>query len=118
MRGEVCEIIDAPRRTLQIGIHAYECLPGLVFVKDPSLRARYMLVDRCVAEVDCPYDRCGSVSGEPCKHNGRYFTGVHTFRKAAWKKIRHERPRPKPKIRICADDYLGATAELPKETEA
>lgn len=117
IRGDYCEEISSPKRTFQVGIHAYECLPGLVFVRVPNERGRYMLVERCVAEVDCGL--CGAVTGEPC-HNGkrdrRYHIGTHAVRRTAWK-VRGAYSRlPKPKIRIAADDYLGALSTVEEQT--
>jgi hypothetical protein len=51
--------------TLNIGLTAYYVTGGLVFVKVPSERGRYMLTDMSVIAVDCPH--CGAMIGEPCR---------------------------------------------------
>lgn len=107
MNEEVCELIDRPRKTLNIALHAYECLPGLVFVKVPNERGRYMLTDRCVVEVDCPH--CKAVSGEPCKSvnmlTTTYTVGTHYRRRclsSSW------RGKAKPKLRVPVMDMVAA----------
>lgn len=112
-----CELIEKPLRSLHVGVHAYECIPGLVFVRVPNERGRYMLVDRCVAEVDCRL--CGAIAGEPChnrKRDRKYHIMTHAVRREDWKKQGKGRhARPKPKIHIAVEDYLGAYAEPPTE---
>jgi hypothetical protein len=51
--------------TLNIGLTAYYVTGGLVFVKVPSERGRYMLTDMSVIAVECPH--CGALIGEPCR---------------------------------------------------
>ena len=51
--------------TLNIGLTAYYVTGGLVFVKVPSERGRYMLTDMSVIAVECP--NCGAMIGEPCR---------------------------------------------------
>jgi hypothetical protein len=113
-----CSLIAGPMRSLQIGVHAYECLPGLVFVRVPNERGRYMLVDRCVAEVDCPH--CHSIAGEPCHKtrfggNRVYCVGTHAWRRSAWQDIKHGRSKDKPKVRLASEDVAGALADLDVE---
>lgn len=109
-----CDPPAAPRRSLNIGIVAYECIPGLVFVRVPNERARYMLVERCVAEVDC--EHCNAVAGEPCKRTYStgvtYSVGTHAVRRGDG---RRGRARPytgqKPKLRIAAEDLIAAAMD-------
>lgn len=118
---------EAPRRSLQIGMTAYECIPGLVFVRVPNERGRWLLTDRCVAEVDCPH--CGSIAGEPCSNHQhafwramppkpdgkRYSVGVHVGRKyvsGRWKD-----KGPKPKLRVRVEDIREAQSVLPDMPE-
>jgi len=110
--NDSCPLVEKPRQSLNIGVIAYECIPGLVFVRVPSERGRWMLTDRCVAEVDC--GRCGALSGEPCFTvscgEKRYTVGTHTARRVA----RHNRYKtgfPKPKLRIRDDDIRATSAE-------
>lgn len=118
MTDDTCDLIPAPRRTFQVGVHAYECLPNLVFVKVPNERGRWVMVERCVAEVDCRL--CGAISGEPChnrKRDRKYHIQTHAVRREDWKalgKARHN--RPKPKIHIAPEDYLGAYEEPTEES--
>lgn len=126
----------AAHRHFAIGVTAYAALPGLVFVKVPNERARYILVEQCVAEVGCPM--CDAVAGEPCYSNAsrrkikngervpmpvperRYCVGTHYARRDAARAFhgyRNKRPNvPKPKLRISADDVTAALAE-PDEQE-
>lgn len=82
-------------KSLNIGLVAYGVNPAMVFVRVPNERGRWVLVDRCVVEVDCPY--CKAVSGEPCRkvlRHGRgdaelhspirYGVAVHIRRRQAW----------------------------------
>lgn len=108
--SESCPIIEAPRRTLNISVNAYECLPGLVFVKVPNDRGRWMLTHRCVAEVDCPH--CKAIAGEPCRRmfsGGQlhYHVDTHAKRREAAKAIA-VRGAAKPKLRIRAEDICAA----------
>ena len=112
MTHEACPLIDAPRRTLSISMNAYECLPGLVFVRVPNERGRWLLTHRCVAEVDCPL--CKAIAGEPCrrKFGGgqlRYHVDTHAVRRDAAVLIRNHN-EPKPKLRLGADDLHAATS--------
>lgn len=57
--------------------------PNLVFVRIPNERARWVLTDRCVVEVECSL--CKSIVGEPCKgRGGQYWAGTHYVRRNAW----------------------------------
>lgn len=95
---------------MSIGLIAYEALPGLVFVKVPSERGRWILTDRSAVEVDCPL--CKAVTGEPCRRNWRsgpafkHGSFVHTYRKDAARKVLgyFYGKRIKPKLRLNADD--------------
>lgn len=121
-----------PARSLNIGLVAYECLPGLVFVRAPNERGRWMLVNRCVIDVDCP--DCKSITGEPCKKSVKrpyYYSGerqwngyhvqVHVMRTEAAKALHGKRlppGTPKPKLRIPAEDLTNAlTPQEPELTE-
>ena len=108
--------------SLQIGITAYEAMPGMVFLRVPNERGRWVLTDRCAAEVDC--ERCGAVAGEPCmawgprmgcgERSHRYHTGVHCRRKEAGKEWRRQHQNPvKPKLRVHADDLADSQREPP-----
>lgn len=59
-------------RAMTIGLFAYSVTPSLVFVRVPTERGRWILTDRCVVEVPCPY--CKAVVGEPCRRH--YDSGV------------------------------------------
>ena len=80
-----------------IELVAYNIMPGKIFVKDPSLRGRYMITDICVAYEPCPH--CKALIGEPCYRmvQGRrsYSNSIHCARK----KRRHYN---EPKLRIDA----------------
>lgn len=108
--------------SLNIGVLAYGLTPGLVFVRIPNERGRWLLVDRAVVEVDCP--ACGAITGEPCRHGGyynyrrrdvppeciKYGVGVHVDRKNAAKRERwphRHTDKPRHKIRLTPSDYLG-----------
>ncbi|NKF21531.1 zinc finger domain-containing protein [Solimonas marina] len=103
--------------SLQIGLIAYQATPNLVFVRIPNEKGRWMLTDRCVAEVDCSY--CGSVAGEPCKNRGsywdgsplRYRAGTHSARRdGARKKLGwgYRSAGAKPKLRLRPEDIEAA----------
>jgi hypothetical protein len=67
-------------RTCTIRRVAYdERQGGRIFVADPSLRGRYMLVDPCVALRACPH--CKAVPFEPCKGHSTYHVDVHYDRR-------------------------------------
>lgn len=61
---------------------------GRLFVPDPSLRARYILTERCVALAACP--QCHSIPGEPCKSAQGYGAAVHYVRRFAAGRFRQE----------------------------
>ncbi|HEY3434283.1 MAG TPA: hypothetical protein VGK41_01385 [Solirubrobacterales bacterium] len=114
-------------KSLNIGVVAYGVDPSMVFVRVPNERGRWMLVDRCVVEVDCPY--CKAVAGEPCRKVARYGRGlelhdpirygvsVHVTRREAWQKATGHRfpaKRAAPhKLRIRAEELgdIQAAAE-------
>lgn len=93
-------------KSLNIGVVAYVITPGMVMVRVPNEKGRWLLTDRCVVEVDCPV--CHAVAGEPCRRwlntwkRGarwddrepppaeciRYGVGVHVARERAAHKIR------------------------------
>ena len=58
-------------------------IPKQIFVPDPSMRGRYVLTDRSVALVPCPYPTCKSIPGEPCKFSQGYGAGTHAVRREA-----------------------------------
>lgn len=62
---------------------------GRIFVPDPSLRGRYILTDRSVAQAAC--SQCKSIPGEPCQGSQGYHAVTHTARRAAARYHRHER---------------------------
>jgi hypothetical protein len=104
---EECPILDGPpRQSLKIGTMAYECLPGLVFVQVPNERARWILTDQCVVEVNCP--ACGSLAGEPCNndHWGRgvaklkYASSTHCDRRDAFRRKKGWGHKDKPKLKV------------------
>lgn len=102
-------------KSLNIGLVAYGLDTSKAFVRVPNERGRWMLTDRCVAEVDCPH--CKAVAGEPCRqiqtswrrmdqpHDPiRYCASVHIARKRAWSQAtghrfpaRHAAPH-KPRV--------------------
>lgn len=57
-----------------ISLVAYTAIPGKVFVKDPSLRGRWMITDTCVIHESCPL--CKAIVGEPCY---RMVQGVRSY---------------------------------------
>jgi hypothetical protein len=83
-----------------ISLVAYNLIPGRIFVKDPSLRGRWMITDICVAYEPCPH--CKALIGEPCYRmvQGRrsYSNNIHCARKK-------QRVYDIPKIRLNAGDY-------------
>lgn len=114
-------------KSLNIGIVAYGVDPSIVFVRVPNERGRWMMVDRCVVEVDCPH--CHAVAGEPCRRVKEsrinptlvlYHVAVHVRRKMEWQKatgLRHPAKRAKPhKLRIRADELAELQAH-PQESE-
>lgn len=87
--------------TPSISLVAYEARDGRVFVKVPNERGRYMLVDRCVIEVDCP--QCKSARGEPCKGAvADYAVDTHVVRRNKYRAIRRGWQLPPP------DDQLSS----------
>ena len=87
-----------------IALVAYVLTPGRVFVKDPSLRGRYMLTDICVVYESCP--QCKALVGEPCyrmvQGKRSYTQSIHCMRK---KKDSY----PVPKIKLDARDLVTET---------
>lgn len=90
--------------SLNIGLVAHNIDPGKVFARVPNERGRWMMVGRCVVEVDCPW--CGAVTGEPCRavrrrgvpHDPiRYHVATHTERRMAWQ---HENGRRRPERHV------------------
>ncbi|MES2488509.1 MAG: hypothetical protein V4607_01870 [Pseudomonadota bacterium] len=107
-----------PTQSLHIGLTAYEAMPGLVFVRVPNEKGRWILTDRCVAEVDCPH--CKAVVGEPCKRDFsygiRYHSGTHCYRRDAARQLRgfgYSKKSEKPKLRIRVEDMEAAMAIEP-----
>lgn len=108
MSADVCMDPTEARSSLHIGIVAYEALCNFVFVRVPNERGRWVLVAKCVAEVDCPI--CGAIAGEPCHNrktgpNRRYWVDTHHGRRMAagrWKQ------REKPKLRLRFEDLEAA----------
>lgn len=127
-------------KSLNIGLLAYAITPELVFVRVPNERGRWMLTDRCVVEVDCPY--CKAVAGEPCRSKWKrvrgpgpgfgqwesappseihYVAGVHTDRREQCKKetgFRAYKSRlPPHKLRLSAADLIEAQTTAPSTPE-
>lgn len=124
MKPDDCPILDGPpRQSLKIGTMAYTCLDGLVFVQVPNERARWILTDRCVTEVDCP--ACGSLAGEPCcnDHWGKgvpklkYCSSTHCDRRTAFRKKKGWGPHDKPKLRVSLPVLQEAHAILEPDDE-
>lgn len=111
---------DHPRRSLNIGLVAYGVTPGLVMVRVPTERGRWVLTERCVVEVDCRC--CGAVAGEPCRRNWheqkrrpstpiKHGSGTHAVRRDDGKrKYGHAGRLPQHKLRIGADDLAAIQA--------
>ena len=111
--------------SLNIGLLAYYVDRSKVFVRVPNERGRWLLTDRCVVEVDCPY--CEAISGEPCRgvtrdSNGkkvphlpiRYHVGTHYHRRDAWgaKAGRFSRHHAPPhKLHLTAADLADLQRE-------
>jgi hypothetical protein len=100
---------------LNIGIVAYGVTPGLVMVRVPNERGRWVLTDRSVVETPCKH--CGAIAGEPCFkmvcNQKRYSVGTHYCRRGAaavgrGHRLRHECP---PKLHISAEDMAAAASE-------
>lgn len=87
----------------RIGLVAYCALPpNHVFVRVPNEPGRWVMVHRCVVDVECSH--CKAVAGEPCKRGKHYGVGTHIARRAAHSSFRwhhkHEgMPQHKPRIR-------------------
>lgn len=113
-------------QSLNIGVLAYTATPGTVFVRVPNERGRWMLVDRCVIEVDCPL--CKAITGEPCRSNRalnrgevvaaseiRYHVAHHVARRYACSDklgTRHVRHYATAKLRLRLDDLRAAGASI------
>lgn len=115
--------------SMTIGLVAYSVNPSMVFVRVPTERGRYVLTDRCVAEVPC--EVCGATVGEPCRRGqwwkGRrhewmegfpgppkHGAGTHARRRTAGRIHRGGSLRPNadvPKVRIAAEDFAAAQGE-------
>jgi hypothetical protein len=84
-----------------ISLVAYNLIPGKIFVKDPSLRGRWMITDICVAYEPCPH--CKALIGEPCyrmvQGKRSYHNDIHCARKK-------HRTYDLPKIKIRSEDLL------------
>lgn len=127
-------------KSLNIGVVAYGVDPSLVMVRVPNERGRWLLTDRCVVEIDCPF--CLAVAGEPCRKwlGGRFFrrhgieppepppaesirygVGVHVARKsAAAQKFGGNRwamRQPPHKLRIRADELAEIQTPLSEAPE-
>ncbi len=123
-------------KSLNIGIVAYGIDPSMVMVRVPNERGRWMLVDRSVVEVDCPW--CGAVAGEPCRgyspgdnfrrrHGAeppyppesiRYGVSVHVRRKQD-AQAKHGGGRyavrlPPHKLRLTTADLAALQADAPE----
>lgn len=108
-------------QSLSIGLIAYGLDEHRVFVRVPNEKGRWMLAERCVIEVDCPY--CGAITGEPCRavrrrcepHNPvRYHVGTHCDRRDEWHRKAGRRPsrrEPPRKLHITAAEM----AELQRD---
>lgn len=96
-----------------IGTVPYEAIPGLVFVRVPNEKGRWVLTDKCVAMVGCPY--CKAVTGEPCRRvmhcppRYKYHSGTHYLRRNLTRNV------CKPKIRVSTTDLAEAQEVLPDE---
>ncbi len=125
-------------KSLNIGLLGYEVTPGTVFVRVPNERGRWMLVDRSVVEVDCPF--CKAITGEPCRsrwqvgrwHNNenmkllppaavKYTTAVHVHRKTACAEAtgtrRYASSLPTYKLRVTAEELADGMPSLPPDPE-
>ncbi len=102
---------DTSPRQMSIGLVAYGMDghdPSKVLVRVPTERGRWVLTDRCVVEVTCPY--CKAVVGEPCR-SGRQLNshgaGTHAIRRTEWKHLNRatfKGGKPVPKLRVRPDD--------------
>lgn len=96
--------------TPQIALIGYHCTPDKVFIRVPNERGRFVLTDKCVAYVACPY--CKAAIGEPCFRESvsafscgkkqwsiqrNYRSGTHASRRTAIKK--NTFPPAKPRVR-------------------
>jgi len=116
--------------TLSIGLISYAVDTSKVFVRVPNERGRWMLVDRCVVEVDCPH--CKAVTGEPCRRKwpewsknsdpgdaSRYHICVHVDRRRAWQELtgyRTPSARIGPhKLRLRADEIAQLQSNAPND---
>lgn len=79
-----------------ISLVAYDGIRGKLFVKDPSLRGRWMITDLCVVHVPCP--QCKAIVGEPCYRMVQglrsYSNTVHYMRKDRTKHFPHPKKKP------------------------
>lgn len=82
MSYDICEPISPRSKT--ISVVAYCALPpNSIFIRVPNERGRWMITERCVAEVGCPL--CHVEVGEPCiSRPGNYTVGVHVWRRNLW----------------------------------
>lgn len=120
--------------SLSIGLQAYYIAGGLVFVKVPSERGRYMLTDMSVIAVECPH--CGAMIGEPCRRgmwrNKRLWVstihlhqnqkpqshsiGVHVDRKTEARRVHGfgwQKKFAAYKVRLDGNDVSEATTDAP-----
>ncbi len=89
----------------RIGLVAYCALPpNLVFVRVPNEPGRWVMVHRCVVDLECSY--CKATFGEPCKRGNNYGVGTHTARRIGHSFIRKQArnhggfPQHKPRIAL------------------
>lgn len=101
----------AQSQSPRISLVAHEARPtGLVFVRVPNERGRYLLTHRSVVEVACPH--CKAIKGEPCKSHNLYTVGVHCDRKVAWRRLPQWHGRGDGRDLMRADDVRAALSEM------
>jgi len=108
-----CEPIKPRSKT--VSLVAYCALPpNQVFVRVPNERGRWLITERCVVEVDCPF--CNSAVGEPCiSRPGNYTIGVHVWRRSLWqsKGKPGSKSQHKPRLRASEIGWQPRFSEAP-----
>lgn len=85
-----------------ISLVAYTITPGQVFVRDPSLRGRWMITDICVVHETCP--QCQALVGEPCF---RFVQGVRSYSNTIHYARRKRKHYPLPDLGYTPEELVN-----------